>query len=536
MKKLKMILALVLVVALFATLFAACGTSESGSTNDQGSSSNNTSNNNTSDNNDADTDADTNDGDTYDPEDVTTIYVSYLDIMGVYDESERIEAAMNEITEPEIGVHVELLYWDMGSYVTQFNLRVSGGEQLDVGNTCPMISFSKMYAATQLMDATEYLQTYAADAIEVCGDFANAYSMEGKMYGLPNYRVLSNNPYVILRKDILEACGLLEAAEECDSWSDLEAIYAGVYDYCTENNIYVVGGQKSIMFTYNAIWTGDDFSSAYALDTLGDSTYVIYAKDDKVNVTWENEDHIAMAKRVNTWNDAGYVYPDTVLGDDHTDNLYKQGLLFSYFNAGELGIEVQKEEATGYAVVCPQVAPGMISTKPLNNFGVVIPVTCEEPEAACKFINMLFTDSRISTLFAWGVEGEDYVLNDQGEACYPDGNKDNAKYHATDYMIGNQMLVPPWEGSGADFRERAEADNKSATRSAYLGMLINTDGLDTLIAGFSSIYEEYAPRLLSGNYTDELRTEMLDKMYSVGLQDYIDEVQTQLDAWIAANK
>ena len=246
---------------------------------------------------------------------------------------------------------------------------------------------------------------------------------------------------------------------------------------------------------------------------------------------YQNEDLIHnMLERGNDWNAKGYVYPDTILGDDHVDNLFKQGVIFSYWNQTEIGVETARYLSSGYHVVAPMACQGKIKTDNLANFGVVVPVTTENPVAACKFINLLYTDARISTIFAWGIEGEDYVMVD-GEADYPDPK---SNYHGQDYMIGNQMLVPAWKGQGADFRARALEANQKAVPSAFLGLSVDVSDLNTTVSALSAVCDEYRPALLSGEYKPENLDAFNAKLNSVGMQDYMDAIQTQVDAWLAS--
>lgn len=512
MKKIKVILSLILVAALFVTLFAACA----------------------KDNTNANTNTNTNANDNAaDPEEIVNIRVSYLDVLEQKDGHERIEAAMNEISEKEIGVHCDLVYWGMGEYVTQAGLAMAGGEQIDAMNVIPMLTFTQMQANTYLLEAKEIYETYCKEAMEGLGQYAYSYTIDGGLYGLPNNRILSNSPFVVMRKDVLEACNLVDAARAADSWSDVEKIWSGVADYCKDNNLAVIAGQKTIGF-YTNLWAGDEFSSAIAYENLADGTKTIGVFNDKVECIWEKAEMASYLERVNTWGDNGWIWSDTVLGDQHVDTLMKQGIMFCYLNNGELDIEAQKAEATGYEVVAVQTANGIVSNKQLGTFGISITSTCEDPIATAKWINLLYTNPKMSTLLSWGVEGEDFVLNENGEAMYPDNDPDKAAYHEPDYMMGNQMIVPPWVGNGGDFRARAKADNEAAPLSPYLGLMVNLEGLDTVIASLTSVTEEYYPRMLCGEYSEDLKKEFVDKLYTVGLQDYIDALQAQVDAFVAS--
>ena len=527
MKKFKAILALVLVAALMLTLFAACGQSEEpSSTPGTDTPGTDTPGTDTPGNTDGEIDYGEED-----EQEITEIYVSYLDVLGVYENKERIVAAMNEISEAEIGVRANIEYWDMGTYATQATLTLGGGGRLDVVNVIPMLNLTNLIANGYLMDGREYYEQYCQEALEGLGRFAYAYDLDGHMWGLPNNRILANSPWFLMRKDILEACGQVEAAEQADSWSDLEAVLAAVQDYCDEQGISLIGGGQRHVLSFSALYSGDAFDSGRPLDRLGDPTNLISVEDDVVFSIYEHPDTITMMERVNGWEENGWIWPDVTLTDDHGDNIMKQGVVFSYYNTGEADCVAQKEESTGYEMVGVKVAPGMITATALNNFGIAISATCEEPEAAAKWINLLYTNADMSTLLSWGEEGTDWVMLETGEAAYPESGPSG--YHEPDYMMGNQFLVPPWEGNGGDFREVAQADNDSAVVTPYLGMLINTEGLDTMIASLSAVYTEYQSRFQSGQYSEALLEEYKDAAYAVGMQEYLDEVQTQLDAWLA---
>ena len=418
MKKFKAILALILVAALFVTLFAACANNDKPNT----------------DNTNKDTD----------PDEIVNIRVAYLDVLDQKDGHERIEAAMNAISEKEIGVHCDLVFWGMGEYVTQTGLAMAGGEQIDALNVIPMISVTQMQANTYLMDAKDIYETYCKEAMEGLGQYAYAYSIDGGLYGLPNNRILSNSPFVVMRKDVLEANGLVDAARAADSWSDVEKIWEGVADYCADNNLAVIAGQKTIGF-YTTLWAGDDFSTAIPYENLADGTKTIGVFNDKVENIWERPEMATYLERVNSWGQNSWIWPDTVLGDQHADTLMKQNVNFCYLNNGELNIEAQKAEATGYEVIAIQAANGIVGNKQLGTFGIAITNNCEDPIATAKWINLLYTEPKMSTLLSWGIEGEDFVLNENGEAMYPDNDPDKAAYHEPDYMM--RPLTSKWFGT-----------------------------------------------------------------------------------------
>jgi putative aldouronate transport system substrate-binding protein len=211
----------------------------------------------------------------------------------------------------------------------------------------------------------------------------------------------------------------------------------------------------------------------------------------------------------------------------------KNGLFFTYNAPSEAGIEVTKESALGFPVVAVQVNTGLIKTSQPVFSGVGLPYTCQEPEAAMKFVNLLYTDANVMNFLSWGVEGVDYELED-GQIKYEGSNSNH--YMGSDFILGNNLLLTPMLGNGKDFYQEVAKINESAEKSRYLGFKIDTTGLDDYIAQISAVNDQYLKTFQGGGYTPELHQEYLDKLAAADVQGYLDQVQSQLDAWLDANK
>jgi putative aldouronate transport system substrate-binding protein len=178
-----------------------------------------------------------------------------------------------------------------------------------------------------------------------------------------------------------------------------------------------------------------------------------------------------------------------------------------------------------------------LSTGSVTKFTWAIPITAREPEAAMKFLNLMYTNKEIENLFAWGIEGRDYALNDQGEVYKLETNV----YNSNDFLWGNQFLAYPAAGQGSDFRAAAEAEMKSAPRSKYFGCAVNTDPIaNTLTAVYNAI-QQYKAGYESGSvpvadtYEEYLQSDFVKALKAAGVDEVIAYYQGQLDAWLAAN-
>ena len=105
-----------------------------------------------------------------------------------------------------------------------------------------------------------------------------------------------------------------------------------------------------------------------------------------------------------------------------------------------------------------------------NNY-LTIPVTAKEPEAAMKFLNMMYTDERIVNLLNYGIENEDYIVDEDGRFSYPEGKDMNSVgyYNGYTWLFGNQFLAGVRDNEDADIREKGKA---ATLRPAYPQTLV----------------------------------------------------------------
>ncbi len=524
MKTYKAILALLLIAALFAALLTACADSGNGSGEGSPSGTGETTG----------TDSGKIDYGVEDGDEVTDIEIYVVQFSGTTSEYERVQDAINAISEPEIGIHVTLHVFEAGDYPTQLGLMMSGGENVDLAYmTFASAGYSSLYSNQQMMDISGLLDEYAPELKATMGEYLNTYAIDGGIYGLPPYRAYNSTSYMIMRKDILEELDLLDFAQNMSTWAEVETLFDAVKQ--THPELYPTGGSLIVQDT---IPCGEAFSDTISYDRLGDQLYLIYADasgEGTVRCLYEQDSWTQALQRMADWMEKGYIWPDSLFSEEYADNLVKQNAVFCIFQPSELGVEAAKTASCGYEMLCLPTAQLVVTSANVQKFGVFVPAVSDEPEAAVKFLNLWYTDSRISNLLAWGEEGVDYVV-ENGEATYPAGvEASTVGFHSHDFLAGNQMLVTPWSGSGADLREVAMQSLASAQTSAYLGFTFDSSEYATLVAGLTSIYDEYHRMLTCGGYTEEGRKAYLDKLYSSGLQEYIDAYQTQLDAWCAAN-
>ena len=101
-------------------------------------------------------------------------------------------------------------------------------------------------------------------------------------------------------------------------------------------------------------------------------------------------------------------------------------------------------------------------------------------------------------------------------------------------VILAEIVIPPFCAKGADHFDIIKRINDEAPRSLYMGFLVDTTELFQYSANISAVNERFQPDLYTGNYTPELFADYKAQLEAAGVHDYLNGVQAQLDAWLAA--
>ena len=135
------------------------------------------------------------------------------------------------------------------------------------------------------------------------------------------------------------------------------------------------------------------------------------------------------------------------------------------------------------------------------------PASGKDPAKAAEFLNFAFTNGEFIDLINWGIEGEDWVKNEDGMAAYPEGVDANSVAYHNDYGFAypNQYLGTPWEGNPTDIWEQYQTFNEELPVSPAFGFTFDSRDVSTELAQCTSVYEEYSKDLAFGTVEIEPR-------------------------------
>lgn len=473
-------------------------------------------------------------------EDTAEIVVAYYCNGSNTSDVDEVEAAINAITVEAINTEVVLMPFQIGGYNEQMNLMISSNEQLDLAPTffAGPTTFSAMTSQKQLMPLDDLLEEYGQDILSTMkAEYMETTKLDGVTYAVPVNKDMVSNMYLAMRTDILEQIGMLEKAENLTSMSELTEILAAVKEQTDLVPMAPAGSQGNVT-TFMPVLISDKFEDAVTYDKLINDYIVAFTDEpDKVVNLFETEEYKAALQVVRDWYEAGYVYKDSATTEDNNYMFVKNDVAFAYFFAAENSTYMDTVAQSGYEMTVLKIASAPVSTSTVNTIVWTIPVTSREPEAAMKFLNLMYSNKEIIDLLNYGVEDVHYLVQEDGTYNFPEGvDSNNAGYFINmTWEIGNQYLAGLWDGSNPQTREISAADNENPLLSPLIGFVADSTGLENEITAVTSVYNEYYKGLNCGIL--DLETELPafnEKLKSAGIDKMVESAQTQLDAWYAS--
>jgi len=448
----------------------------------------------------------------------------------------RIQDLINAYTIDKINTEVELVLFANSEYSTQVNLMLAGGQQVDIYRAMNGFPQQDYISNGSALDITDYLDTYLKDAVGVMYDrLLMTATVNGRVYGL---NTIGSN-YVptgwCYRSDIVKELGI--DVSKVNSVFDLDEVYAKVKaaypdmimnDPNRMNNVF----QAYLQSTKHMDALGNDAANPFSGVVFGENPVVVNA--------FESEDFKDLVNLLRSWYEKGYFAKDAATSTATTAELASSGNLFSMFaGLGNPKIASNFSVNYGYPYESIKVSD---SYMPSYNYDCwLINSKTKSPEAACKFLNLTFTDPYIHNLLSYGEEGVDYVRNEDGFVVPPEGYKAISDVPYTNninyYMWGSKWLAYRTLGglNEEDFQKN-KADNYAAQASFFYGFVFDFSEVEAEYLAVSNIWKEYKKGFWTGSLdVDAALKEMNDRMYAAGLQKILDCKQQQLTEWYNSN-
>ena len=445
-------------------------------------------------------------------------------------------AKTNEYLEP-FNTEVEVSFLSWSDYQQMYPLTLTGG-QVDLIFTAP---WCFMY--TEAAKGSFYVldTDFISKNMPLTSRFQAAESWDettisGQTIAVPSNQASPMGKIVAIRQDLADKYGI----SSLDNWDDYMNYAKTIAEKETpESGIYALAASGD----NNELW--DVYRQQEDTFLALDSDYfdLIYnykegslPEASDIKLVYETDLFKSYANDMKELADAGAwsrsALTNTVTDDDAFGNL--QGASIAWNTSVFTYIE-QAEQTEGVVGAAYDLTKNnLVGCECYSNNDMAIAAGSADPARAAMVLDILKCDTYLNHLWILGVEDEHYTINDAGEYTETDKAGDFAAYAiSASWAIKNGDLK---EAGGDPRAEKVtESWEERVVNNPTVTFVFDDSNVADYKAAVSAVLNDYVPMLELGLVDDVDSTidEMIKACYDSGLQNVLDEFNTQYDAWKA---
>lgn len=423
-----------------------------------------------------------------------------------------VEDEANKYLEEKIGVNIDMNFIDYGEYSQKLGVIINSGEAYDLAFTC---SWAGDYLGNArkgaFLDLTPYLDNIGSEMKEAIDDrFWSGAEVDGGIYAVPNQKEICTAPMWVFTKEYVDKYNIpyteLHSLEDLEPW--LKLIKENEPDVTP---LYITKG----------------FSAPQYFEQLVDPVGIEYEDDSLVvKNMFETDKMKSTLETLRKYYQAGYINADSATAQD--DKSVKR---FVTKGDGQPYAEVLWSKDLKYDVVASQITDSYITNASTTGSMIAVSKNSKNPDKAVEFLNLLNTDEYIRNLLNYGIEGTHYESVNDKQIKLTDKASD---YSVGYYTLGNLFITKVLDNEPETKWDEFQEFNDAAKESTVLGFKFDTSKVTNEIAAINNVLEEFKSTIYSGSVdVDEYLDKLNKKLKDQGIDRVIEEMQTQLDAWLA---
>lgn len=479
---------------------------------------------------------------------------------GQQEDTDKVEARVNELLKSYPGlehVSININCFPAADYVQQVTMTQTSGGQIDILNSVSLGSFGQLVADGNWMPMEDYISEDLKNALP---DWLwEMGTVDGHIYMVPNYQNAFNMAWIAFPKEYMDKYGnydeMYKTLSSADTSMEDKMACLEAYALACDNG---EAGEKYACIVDLVNYTGNiGFSFVTPYDHLGDG-FIVEDGTNKVSFFYENEEYKKIWETYAKWSDLGIFMPDGVATE--TKNYFKSHMMdeVSMVWTVTSGVGSAEEIAQlctteyGFETVVIPIQQYAYVQNTWGAGGNGISSTCEHPEEAALFLECLTTGTELGkeiyNTMVFGLEGEHYTkdANDPNRivTLEYEGSQGGAStsYAGLKWIIGNTFNAyknqAVRDGQYESYKEYNESPDTVA--SSIIGFVADKSNVSVEVDQIKAIVAEYTDLMnygVSGSDGFEATyNEFMQKLQLAGLEKVKAEYQSQLDAWVAANK
>lgn len=428
---------------------------------------------------------------------------------GQPDNYEAWKENINKYLAEKIGVNIDVEVVSWGDWDSRRSTLVNTGGDYDImfTNASTYVQDVKMGA---FLDITDLLKDNAPKLLaSMPEDYWNATKVDGQIYAVPTYKDSSMTFYFIFVKKLLEKYNI-----DVDKLKTLEDL--------TEPLTKIKNGEKDTPFILNKEGISNSLVEK-KYDSMGlPGLGVKYSDSSKKLVpVFEQEDVMKELKLLHQW------YKDGLINADAATLAEKPKYRPFGIEQGWSGAaKTVWGPNMGEEVVAVPWGDTVVSNVTVGGSLNCISASCEHPDKALQFLELINTDSYVRDSFFYGLEGDDWVYTADKKV-----HKNNDEWKMAGYTQGTFFIVS--QRDDVDFNQWDEVKelNAKAIASPVLGINLDVTDFEDEMVNCVEIYNKYKSELFTGTKDPEAMVKtMMEEMRKAGFDDMQKKAQEQIDA------
>lgn len=441
------------------------------------------------------------------------------------DQVQKVEDAINDYIKDKINVQINLTDIGSGEYTEKANLALASNEinllwtaswEAVIG-TNDLVPANAVYDITDLLPGTPLYESMDEGQWE-------ATKYDGKNYFIPVYKDNVEGYDVMFRQDLVDKYGW-----DIESVKELKDLEPMLEDAKEEGLKYPYLTQKTAMF-YRWYIDNYDFFTA-------DATTNFFAVDRETNEVVDTiltDDYKEFCTLMGEWAEKGYISEDDFTKVTTDTTTQTKDWAISWWTDIPVNDEADARYGQDVTMV-PATDRYAHSTSALGScYCVTANSTPEEAQACIDFMGLLYTDSTLADLYTFGIEGEDFVYDENGQV-----EQSSDKYNHSMWESASATIVTPLSNEPANKAELYEEFNGGAETSCAAGFRFDKSEVEAQYSACQNLFEEYGFPLENGGIPSDSVEDYIEQYQAAldeaGYQDVLAAFQAQYDAWKAEN-
>ncbi len=438
-----------------------------------------------------------------------------------------INENFNKLLKERINTTLKINWIGWAEYANKYPLLFSSGEEFDMAYAASWLNFASLAKKGAFMKLDELWPTYAPKNFAMQSDTAKQQAtVDGSYYCVPTLLATYSAYGPTYRTDITEGTGWdgeMKTFEDMEEYLDLVAASGKGIEPL---DIYSSGSEVDDLWMY--------YNGQYAIKgSTNDFLFIDPSQENpKLYTFYEYDKTDELLEMVNRWNQKGF-FSKSALADTDSDKTRN----------GKAALKLHNVDTyQGYTIEHPEFKfkfsnyVSDVSNMSFTQDAMVISNTSKNPERALQFWDLLTSDQEVYDAFYYGILGESYELNEDGQFTMINTDKysTSSMWAARTTELNRNQAGTPQDI--IEFKREWDAHIKDGVGSQkYRSFVIDISSIETEYSACISVHQQYWWPLELG-YTDKEQglAEYKAKMEAAGIEKVRQVIQKQLDAYIAS--